>query len=446
MSITNQCILAIGKTGTGKSFTGKAFGAQNIIIGPSADSKVNEVTVHDIGNGSLYIDTPGFDDSDKDDETKRLILRTIFDKDIPNITTILWFTDPNNGATVSWEREAKFIESLADNYTGNVWDNTIIVTKGDKIENGPREAAKTVAIEKYEERHKESLNGEHDLLAKTGDFAIQLFESLPTDSDVSETDLSSDELNERHIFKESEPERILVGYKSLMEEHPSHPIKLNFVKVRCSKCPEYTDPRLAVPECHTEAEFSHGATENIHRGEIIHEHSDNLQDYHSGSLTAYHPDSCTSVHPGKLNDNKLDRSFGAWAVRLLTFGGVSWKISGCWDCCQSKSNSEGCKKVYPCCKNDNEGCCQKYSCCDNGPNNSGCQKKYGCCNQPDTSEGCQTIYNHCKHNVDESPCSMICKECGKDSNTEGCKQQCKNCKNAQTENGCIITSHVFLPN
>ncbi|CAG8500651.1 15177_t:CDS:2 [Racocetra persica] len=411
MSTANQCILAIGKTGTVKSFTGKVFGAQS-------NSNVDEVTVHDIGSGSLYIDTPGFDDSDKDDKTKRLILRTIFDKNISNITTILWFVDPKNGTSNSWESEARFIESLADNYVENVWDNTIIVTKGDKIENGPREAAKKVAREKYEETNKESFNGEHDLLAKTADFAIQLFESLPEDSDIHETDLSSDELNERNIFKESEPERILVKYESLMEEHPSHPIKLNFIKVRCSKCPEYTDPRLAVPECHTEAEFSHGEIENIHRGEIIHEHSDNLLYYHSGSLKAYHPDSRTSVHPGKRHDNELDNSFGAWA--------------------------KGAKGFILAAKTIMKVVARSIVVVIMVPIIVDARKKYGCCDQSDTSEGCQSIYNLCKHKVGESPCSTICKECGKDSNTEGCKQQCKNCKNPQTENGCITTPHVFL--
>ncbi|KAF0469120.1 variable surface lipoprotein [Gigaspora margarita] len=518
MTIENQCILAIGRKGTGKSSTGKVFGAPNIIPEQPDASKV---TVNDIKNGSFYIETPGFDnyDEDKLNEIKRQILHALFDKGIDKITTILWFVDPKDGTQTSWEHEAKFIESLTDQYDGNVWENTIIVTKGDKIENGPREAAKTIS--RFKEGNNEALK---DPLTKTGDFLIRFFESLPTNSDEglpanndeglpanndeglptnsdecsptnsdegsptnndedsptnndegsptnddegsptnddeslptnndeglstnnNEEGVLSDQLNEAHIFKESEPEKIIAEYVSLMKEHASSPIKFYFSQVKCKRCPEMTDPRLAVPGCHSETEDCHGEIENTHQGEIINQHPNGLQDYHPGSLKVYHPGSPTNIHPGKSHDNELDSSFGASIVRILSLGIVSKKTSGFWECCQKQLDSEGCKKVYTCCEKNNDGCQQKYDCCECSPDNNGCEKKFGCCDESYTNKGCQSIYEICKHKVDEDTCIMVCKECEQPANTKGCKERCKQCKKALTEKGCSSIPHEFICN
>ncbi|CAG8820294.1 37064_t:CDS:2, partial [Gigaspora margarita] len=76
------------KTGNGKSFTGTVFGEQGRKAGNSAHSITKNATIYDIGNDNFYLDTPGFDDFDE-------------------------YMDHGE----------------------NVWNNTIIVTKGDKIKN-----------------------------------------------------------------------------------------------------------------------------------------------------------------------------------------------------------------------------------------------------------------------------------------------------------------------
>ncbi|CAI2167283.1 18524_t:CDS:2 [Funneliformis geosporum] len=253
-----SCILAIGNTGNGKSFTATIFGAKDVRIGHSTKSETDTITVHNIKDGGFYIDTPGFDDSDehKDDEDiKRSMFFKMMDAGIENITTVLWFVTPDDRAKASYKRQAKFIESLAKYYNGNAWDNTIIVTKGSKDMNsaGPRDAAKEVATS----------------LSKTGEFKILLYESLPSDNVYKMLQLTSDQLNGFGVYKESEPERILAKYESLMEGHVNRPIALKIRKVKCSKCPEETDPRLASPNCHLESESFHPNSESVHQGKVI---------------------------------------------------------------------------------------------------------------------------------------------------------------------------------
>jgi hypothetical protein len=197
-------------------------------IGHTSKSETDTITIYDI-EGGFYIDTPGLDDSDEnkdDDETVRSIYLKMVEKGIQNLTTILWFVMPDARAKGSYKRQARFIESLARYYEGNVWDNTIIVTKGDKIENGPRAAAREIA-------RKEN-NSKDDLLSKTRDFKILLFESLSPDSVFVDGIFPSDKLNKYGVFKGSEPERILANYESLMEGHLEHPICLNLSTLKKS--------------------------------------------------------------------------------------------------------------------------------------------------------------------------------------------------------------------
>ncbi|CAG8488976.1 9661_t:CDS:2 [Racocetra fulgida] len=301
-----------GHTGNGKSFTGTIFGAQGAKVGNSAHSVTTDVTVYDLGNDNFYVDTPGFDDSNENnsyDETARLIFRALLEKNVSKITTILWFVTTGIRATASFKREAKFIESLASDHNGNVWDNTIIITKGDKIETGPREAAKEIAKNTYnlkKEKYNQLPTNEDDLLAKTSDFAIQLFERLPPTNVYIDLNLTSSQLNKYNIFKESEPDRILTKYNTLIKEHPTHPIKINFRKVKCLNCPEETDPRLAISECHLEAESFHPVTINTHLYKTILAHSNILDEYHPGYLITYHPGSQKFMHPGMPVDSQLN--------------------------------------------------------------------------------------------------------------------------------------------
>ncbi|CAG8630686.1 11179_t:CDS:2 [Ambispora gerdemannii] len=325
--VNSRCILAIGKTGNGKSFTGTIFGARDAEIGNDTKSKTEKVTFHNIGNGSFYVDTPGFDDSNEDkgdDETVHSIFRTMVNKKIRNITTILWFVMTDVRATASFKRQARFIESLAQFHDCNVWNNTIIVTKGNQIDQGPREAAKEIANEIYQKKYGQPVDSKEDLLAKTGDLKILLFESLEDNSIYVEGKFTSAKLNSYGVFKGSEPKQILAKYEALMKEHNKYPIPFIFKRVKCLKCPEETDPRIAVPKCHKEAELIHGNKKDVHLGKIIQKHTKDLAYYHPDSTESYHPSSKEWVHTGKPCGGEtkqvMDNSAGAWTLRVVTIG------------------------------------------------------------------------------------------------------------------------------
>ncbi|CAG8545747.1 4387_t:CDS:2 [Funneliformis mosseae] len=394
---SRRCILAIGNTGNGKSFTATIFGAKNVKIGHSTKSETDTISIHNTKDGDFYIDTPGFDDSNehKDDEqTKRSIFFKMMEAGIENITTILWFVAPDDRAKASYKRQAKFIESLGKYYNGNAWDNTIIVTKGanDTSSAGPHDAAKEMATS----------------LSRTGSFKILLFESLPPTSIYIKAKLPSDELNDFGVFKGSEPERILAKYESLMEGHVDRPILLKIRKVKCLKCPEETDPRLASPKCHLDLESFHPNTERIHQGNVI--------DIHPAQLFHKHSD----LYVGASTRQVFDDSPQAWTVRVVTFGGINPDrpefVPGYWKCCNNNdANAPGCKQIYSCCGKDYQ------------------------------TFGCEKIYDVCKHKVWETPCFIICENCKKRLDEVGCKNRCKNCKNdnSLSREGCIEVSHNF---
>ncbi|CAG8613035.1 9248_t:CDS:1 [Diversispora eburnea] len=168
---------------------------------------------------------------------------------VHNITTVLWFVGSDIRVKASYERQARFIESLAQYNTGNVWDNTTLVIEGtsDTNSQGPRDAAREITQEVHRTND--------DLTSNISKFKIWLFERLPPESIYVKVRFSSDQINEYGVFKESEPERILARYESLMKGRHENPIRINLRKVKCSKCPEKTDPRLALPECHSEMEY-----------------------------------------------------------------------------------------------------------------------------------------------------------------------------------------------
>ncbi|CAG8594710.1 7997_t:CDS:2, partial [Paraglomus brasilianum] len=354
-----RCILAIGETGLGKSFTATVFGAKGVKVGHSTESETDKVTFYDIGNGSFYVDTPGFNDSDEeksDDETVRLILREMQDRKISKITTILWFVRTDGcRATTSLKSQARTIEAFARDHNGNVWDNTIIVTKGDERGEGPRAAAEEIAKKIHEQKpHHRELNAKKSFLENTGYFEIRLFESLSERKKDIYATFPIETLDKLNIFKRSEPERILAKYRLLMEGHTNHPIVLEFKKVKCLNCSEETDPRLASPKCHLKIIKIHKPWKNYHSKEI--------GQFHSTELV-----------------KEWDHSIGAWTVRVITIGIVNPQTYE-YECCGRKTPHDcGNNKCEP----------------DNCKITPGCISVCERCKKiPGTNEGCSTEGKH----------------------------------------------------
>ncbi|RHZ75619.1 hypothetical protein Glove_212g115 [Diversispora epigaea] len=403
--LLQRCILAVGNTGLGKSFTATIFGAEDAKVGDSSESETRKITIHNI-DGGFYIDTPGFDDSDDDkgdEETVRLIFFAMYKAGINEITTILWFVSPDVRAKGSYKRQAKFIELVAKDYNGIVWDNTIIVTKGDKIKKGPRDAGRAVA---QEQAQKKGIR-RNDLLSNTGNFKILLFESLKEDDDEEEgnsiyctKNLTSDELNKYGVYKGSEKDRILAKYESLMKGHHEHPIDLAFRKLKCSKCREENDPRFAGPKCHQETRLVHLDKEWRHLGKVDDRHPQSAYWKHTSSF-------CDAT-----TKEVKDQSFLCSVARVITVGIADptklQLVPGYWNCCKKNSNNSGCKLFYRC-----------------------CDREHG-------SYGCQKFYDQCRHDYAERACIRICTGCEKDSDKEkGCVKICKVCeKDPHSTKGC----------
>ncbi|RHZ58307.1 hypothetical protein Glove_374g42 [Diversispora epigaea] len=495
-----KCILAIGKTGNGKSFTATIFGAK-AESGSSTKSVTEKVAVHDCGNNCKYVDTPGFDDSNEgkaDSETARVILRTMQNEGITNLTTILWFVVPDIRALGSFHRQARFIDTLAQYYDGNVWDNVIIVHKGQKILLGPRDAANEIARNSYKSRHGKFPNNDDDLLKKTSDFAILLFESEEVSNIIRKGNHSSDELNGDGIFKACEPERISAMYESLMKEHLEHPIPLKFKKFKCEKCPEDTDPRLSVAKCHLDGEFIHNNNKvMIHLGnkEMRHPkgtywcHTEAKEKYHPETASKYHINSTqilihkksgrSSIHTGMFCDGEeyetRDHSASANTLRIITIGIVDRhdkkRKPSYYSCCGGDKSSpgcttksvccdedQGCKLVFTCCQENGIGCKEGFQCCDKPVGDIGCKERYKCCQDLERctnlyecckkkvgDNGCEEFYTCCKRSANEPQgCYPVCEDCRKEHSSKGCKEVCKGCKKIRSENdGCEKVRHNF---
>ncbi|CAG8528478.1 7671_t:CDS:2 [Ambispora leptoticha] len=475
-----QCILAVGKTGNGKSFTGTILGAQTR-VGSTSNSETNQVSIHPCGNDRFYIDTPGFDDSDEnvdDANTARAVLKSMADQQIHKLNTILWFVTPDLRATQSYKRQARFIESLAQYHDGNVWDNTIIVTKGLETGTGAREAALETAKKFYKLKHGEEVNYDIDLLENTKTFQIYLFENLDERNVYRKQNFDSGTLNEYGIYKKSEPERIRAAYETLMAGHEKHPVKLLFIEAECLNCPEKSDPRLASSNCHGQLTSIHGAEhKKIHTGQRIKRHTRRKICKHPGPLISYHPGNwyrshtdSSFTHPGQIIGGTPYTEFHHYLIFVL---GTETKYTpktysccggdpgsdGCsYACCGSKSTA-GCKEAYTCCGSLDK-CKQKYSCCGS-ENAKGCVNNWECCGE-ESDDGCLHEYTCCKASQQcekRECCSIVSGEngkgchpvfkcCGGELYSTGCQSVCQVCReDIFSTPGCgAKTKHDYGPN
>ncbi|CAG8757182.1 33484_t:CDS:2, partial [Racocetra persica] len=198
-----------------------------------------------------------------------------------------------------FKREAKFIELLARDHDGNVGITPSSSLKCNQLP-----------------------TNKDGFLIKTNDFVIQLFERLPPKSVYVDHNFTSDQLNQYNIFKESEPDE--------------------FLQIKYLKCPEKTDPRLAIPECHLESESFHSETINIYLYKTICAHPNILDEYHLGYLKTYYPGSQKFMHPSIPVDSQINLNPGQCLIRAVTFGVINPMIPGYWKCCRKQLNSSGC--------------------------------------------------------------------------------------------------------
>ncbi|CAG8563821.1 11104_t:CDS:2, partial [Ambispora leptoticha] len=240
-SISSVTILAIGKTGLGKSFTATLFGCKAEV--GNAEKSTKYVTFHKkCGNykNYNYIDTPGFDDSDHvtDDDIIINITSTMQKNKITHIHTLFWFVGELK-ATSSLKKQAKFIEDLAMNNTNNVWNNVIVVFKGLNVE-----FKKNAIIGAITE-----INNNADI-TKIHMMPVYLYEEVNPE-EKSECE------NIKGIYKKEE---LLNVYENIIKEkkHKHHPIRIVFNDATCIKCGIKIDLRLKDKyPCHTKVKHQH---------------------------------------------------------------------------------------------------------------------------------------------------------------------------------------------
>ncbi|CAG8480041.1 8764_t:CDS:2 [Ambispora leptoticha] len=239
-------ILAVGKTGLGKSYTATLFGC-DAKVAHDINSRTKNVTIHQCGEYE-YIDTPGFDD-----ETFINIIATMQKKNVNKLHTLFWFVGESYKTTDTLQNQAKFIEALAKDNTNNVWENVIVIYKGT-----------------YNTFNKDVIQGaiEEDKKNSVPILPVFLYDEFPLNSPIRKQ--SDEELRELGIYKEEELRNM---YKKIIKEkrHKDHPIRIVFNDEICTKCGLRTDRRFAGKfPCHTKETIIRDAepryTEHYHNG------------------------------------------------------------------------------------------------------------------------------------------------------------------------------------
>jgi len=128
---TDQCILVVGTTGSGKSSTIAKITGQKVRVSSSASSVTRHCQLyekHGNDNTAVWVDTVGYDDSAnlEDGETFKEVLRYIAEQRLLKIKAIVWTVLPQERKDGRLQRQADFINKFRE---GDIWHNVIILVK-----------------------------------------------------------------------------------------------------------------------------------------------------------------------------------------------------------------------------------------------------------------------------------------------------------------------------
>jgi len=398
---SDQCILVVGTTGSGKSSTIAKMTGQDVMVGHQTKSVTRNCSmyVREDQQGPVWIDTVGYDDTTclEDEESFKEVLRYISDHRLLKVLAVVWTVLPQERCDARLQKQAEFIDQFRP---GKIWDNVVILAKQPGSFNlergvqGAREAARMLGG--TEGRNIQcigftyldsSIPGElHDSLQQLGEVKRKEMLIATTEEVVEQVQEALDKIEE--------------------------PIQVVFEDVQCEDCGVLGDRRLLPSHCHMAQLFSHPGV---------------LRHFHSSKLETVHPLPVESRHTGVLRlgggDNEecctlrntvialtpvvgyFDNSYGI--ASALAAGGIHYlcsklrrPIAYTFTCCQGEHDSPGCKLSYGCCQRGDgqPGCCYIYPCCAGGPQAPGCARKYLCCDKEEGAAGCK----------------ILCKKCGND--------------------------------
>jgi len=397
---TDQCILVVGTTGTGKSSTIAKCTKQNVTVDSLADSVTKQCQIYPDSKcvaNPVWIDTVGYDDSSKvdDAESFKEVLRFIQEKRLLKIKAIVWTILPQERKDARLQRQAEFINRFREEA---IWDNVIIIAKQ------PGGFSMQKACQGAEEAAKLHCNDLKDI-RKLG--FTYLDDSIPDDFKEVLFSLDAEKRKGMLYLTEDEVyEKITTAIGSIEK-----PIKVIFEDSECEKCGIKGDKRLLSDYCHMEQLFKHPEPLN-------HYHPRNLESYHPLPTDNYHPgvlkltggpnQNCETVKNvlfamtpvmGLLKDSTEGIKTGVIAG-LTQF--VCYKLNQplkfTFGCCGGEENSHGCKNSYACCRQapTAPGCMYTYPCCSGGPQAVGCTRRFLCCGKEEGVTGCEVVCKKCE--------------------------------------------------
>ena len=128
---TDQCVLVIGTTGTGKSSTISKCTGQDVLVSSQSNSVTRKCQIFpDLSNSCqpVWIDTVGYDDTSRidDEESFKNVLKFIQKEKLLKIKAIIWTILPQERKDARLQRQAEFINRFREQ---EIWRNVIIVAK-----------------------------------------------------------------------------------------------------------------------------------------------------------------------------------------------------------------------------------------------------------------------------------------------------------------------------
>jgi len=397
---TDQCILVVGTTGTGKSSTIAKLTKQNVVVGDLADSVTTQCQIFtDLNKDTnpVWIDTVGYDDTNNvdDAESFREVLKFIQEKRLLKIKAIIWTILPQERKDARLQRQAEFINRFREEA---IWDNVIIIAKQ------PGSFSLYKACQGAEEAAKVHSN-EIVSIRKLG--FTYLDSSIP--EDFKDVLLGLDPEKRKGMLYLTDEE----VYEHITREIESieKPIKVIFEDAECENCGVQGDKRLLPDFCHMEQLFKHPEALN-------HYHPKELKSYHPLPTDNYHPgvlrltggpnQNCETVKNvlfamtpvmGLLKDSTEGIKTGVIAgLTQFVCYKLNTPLTFTFACCGGEENSHGCKTSYACCRTapDASGCMYTYPCCSGGPQAVGCTRKFLCCGKDEGVTGCQVVCKKCE--------------------------------------------------
>ncbi|CAG8705021.1 3726_t:CDS:1, partial [Racocetra persica] len=420
-----KTILAIGETGTGKS----TFGLKVFDVPAIPGSGISSVTrISGIYENQLfiYIDTPGFSDTEgmDDDEVFSDILSLMQEYSTNNkfkIDVILWFCFESRRCNQQLQRGAKFIQKLSDysdlvNKDLNIWKNVLIVIQGSALDEatveGPQAAAR-LAWESYAK--------EKNLLFND-DFKVRYFPCFVYDfQDVPSPyykNMSPTQRQDLNVYSKSE---IMRKMQQLVSE-----ISLNFngfnicfVRAQCSRCDQKGDPRLFKNRCHFD--LRHKLSTKL-------VHTNVVEGYHTGPVICVHSDKFhqdqTKVNVSMATGGAIGGAIGGAVGSILALAGqknaassgVIGSMTGIVGATTGKIVGE-LITAYECSECGQNwtkpGCIRKCGNCDKlwDSSTNNCGKRYSCCKKSEDDFGCTSITYCESDNCNTNLPGCICISC-----------------------------------